>query len=92
MLQIDNVFHGAVITLDLALSHGVIWSTPCVLYAMLVKVISQFSGQIAGAVVTEKPGTVPDLHTTDPGFVYGKLQSLFTSSAAMVFVNSQAMI
>jgi hypothetical protein len=36
---------------------------------MLVKVISQLSSQIAGAVVTEKPGTVPDLHTTDSGFV-----------------------
>jgi len=53
VFQIDGVFHGAVIPLNLALGHGVIGSAPGVLHAVLIKINPQFFCKIAGAVITE---------------------------------------
>jgi hypothetical protein len=61
VLQIDDIFHGAVIPFDFALGHGVIGPGPSVLDAVFTKINSQCSCKIAGSVITEQPGTMPFL-------------------------------
>lgn len=58
-LELNDVFHGSVIPLDLALSNRMIGLASCVFDIPAIKVILHVSGDIAGAGVSPWELTCP---------------------------------
>jgi len=76
VIQQDKVFHRAMIALYLPLGHGMIDSSADVPDILLFQVALQLSGDVAGAVITEKPWSLHDMDMLDFGSLYGHIQSL----------------
>ena len=61
ILQQDAVLEGLVPAFDLTLGLGMIWCPTNVAHALLVRPFRQFCRDVAGAVIGQQSGFVPDM-------------------------------
>ncbi len=67
MLKLDQVLHGAMVPLDLALCLGMIRSASGILHVVAVEIILELPGEIALTVIGEQPRSVANINFMNAG-------------------------
>lgn len=66
VLQEDSVFEGLVPALHLSLGLGMHWSAPDMAHALVLNIVRQFAGDLAGANIAEQPWLVVHMGLVAP--------------------------
>lgn len=69
VLQVHNVLHRAMITLDLALGHGVVRSSSCMLDVFAFQEELEILGKITGAIIGQQTRTMLHQNMVETGLV-----------------------
>ena len=69
VIELDNGFHGAVVTLDFALGLGVIRRAPHMSHWVALEILAQGIGDEGGAIIRQQLGAMRDLNARNAGLL-----------------------